>query len=181
MGFYFAFDYLGLLSQEGLVEFIESGNMYFLYISLFVVQAACLCFIPGSTALFCAVGVLLFGYDAFWTVVILNIMGAMIASQVLFLIGRTGGRGLIGLLFGDGSMERVLNKLDEKGWKVLVPWYLLLFLPDDLMAVACGSSRMSWKKFTALTIVFRSIGVTLLTAIYFFVLPYLIPLFEGFL
>jgi len=179
--FYFVFDALGLLSQEGLAEFIESGNIYVLYLVIFVVQACCLCFIPGSTALFCAVGVLIFGYDAFWTVVLLNVIGAFIVSQILFFFGRYGGRGLIGLLFGDGSLDKTLDTLDKKGAKILPLWYLLLIAPDDLMAVACGSSNMSWKKFTVLTVIFRSIGISILTAVYFYILPWAMPIIESYL
>ena len=170
--FYLIFDGLGLLSQDGLAEFIQSGDMYFLYVAIFVIQSCCLCFIPGNTMVYCAVGVLLFGPDALLTIIALNVIGAACSSQALFFIGRFGGRGLIGLLFGDGSLDRMLTKLNERGHKILPIYYLLLFLPDDLLCLTCGTSEMSWKKFTALNLVFRSLGVTILTILFFYILPY---------
>ncbi|MCL2712167.1 MAG: VTT domain-containing protein [Methanomassiliicoccaceae archaeon] len=169
--FYLVFSALGLLSQEGLAEFIESGNMYFLYVVIFVTQACCLCVIPGSTAVFCGVGILIFGTENFWIVVLLNVIGAWFASQALFFIGRYGGRGLINILFGENALQKQLDVLDEKGTKILPIWFMLLVLPDDLMSMACGASKISWKKFTILHTIFRSIGITLLTTVYFYVIP----------
>ncbi|MCL2890971.1 MAG: VTT domain-containing protein [Methanomassiliicoccaceae archaeon] len=177
--FYVIFSSLGLLSPEGVREFIESGNghfVYLLYISLFVTQACCLSMIPGSTALFCGVGLLIFGVDQFWTVVILNIIGAWFASQALFLMGRHGGRRLIKVLFGENALDKQLNVLAEKGTKILPIWFLMLVLPDDLMSLACGASKINYKTFTILHTVFRSIGITLLTGVYFFVIPIVGPI-----
>jgi len=177
--FYFIFKSLGLLSPEGVRDFIESGNghyVYILYLSLFVIQACCLSMIPGSTALFCAVGLLIFGTDQFWTVVILNVIGAWSASQALFFLGRYGGRGLIKVLFGENAFDKQLNILAEKGTRILPVWFLLLILPDDLMSLACGASKIRYRTFTILHTVFRSIGITLLTAVYFFVVPIVGPM-----
>jgi len=172
--FYFIFSSLGLLSPEGVRSFTESGGghyVYILYVSLFVIQACCLSMIPGSTALFCGAGLLIFGTDQFWTVVILNVIGAWFASQALFLIGRSGGRRFIRFLFGENAFDKQLSVLSTKGTKILPIWFMLLILPDDLMCMACGASRIDYKKFTILHTVFRSIGVTLLTTLYFFVIP----------
>ena len=177
--FYVIFSWLGLLSPEGVRHFIETGNghyVYLLYLSLFVIQACCLSMIPGSTALFCAVGLLIFGTDQFWTVVVLNIIGAWLASQALFLMGRHGGRRLIRTLFGENALDKQLNVLAEKGTKILPIWFLLLILPDDLMSLACGASKINYKTFTILHTVFRSIGITLLTGVYFFVVPIIGPM-----
>ena len=180
--FYLIFNALGLLSEEGLREFMEAGGgnyMYILYISIFVTQACCLSMIPGSTALFCGVGLLIFGPENFWTVVLLNVIGAWLASQALFFIGRYGGRKLITLLFGENALDKQLDVLSKKGAKILPVWFMLLILPDDLMSLACGASRMDHKLFTIMHTVFRSIGITLLTALYFFVLPVVMPMIEG--
>jgi|GEM_PF-2847380 len=177
--FYFIFSYLGLLSPEGVRSFVESGGgyyIYILYVSLFVIQACCLCMIPGSTALFCAVGLLIFGTENFWTVVILNVIGAWLASQALFFIGRHGGRRFVRLLFGENALDKQLNVLAEKGTKILPVWFLLLILPDDLMSLACGASKIDYKTFTIMHTVFRSIGITLLTTVYFFVVPIVGPM-----
>jgi len=181
ISFYLVFNHFGLLSEEGLKEFIESGNMYFLYLLIFVVQACCLSMIPGSTALFCAVGVLIFGAENFWTIVILNIIGAWLASQALFFIGRYGGRRLLYLLFGEKALEKQLDVLSRKGTKILPIWFLLLILPDDLMSLACGASKMSHRTFTIMHTIFRSIGITLLTAVYVYVLPIVMPMIDNFL
>ena len=177
--FFLIFSHLGLLSQEGVKDFINSGGGYYIYIlwiSLFVIQACCLCMIPGSTALFCAVGLLVFGTENFLTVVILNVIGAWIASQALFFIGRHGGRRLIRVLFGENALKKPLDALSRKGTRILPIWFLLLILPDDLMCMACGASDIDYKKFTILHTIFRSIGVALLTTLYFFVLPVVLPM-----
>ena len=177
--FFLIFSALGLLTEEGLRAFIESDDvvyMYIIYIALFVIQAACLSFIPGSTALFCGVGLLLFGYDAFWTVVVLNIIAAWIVSQTIFFIGRYGGRRLLKILFGKNGLDKQLNVLSKKGTKILPVWFSFCVLPDDMMCLACGSSEMDWKRFTIIHTIFRTFGITTLTAIHFFVLPMVLPM-----
>ena len=177
--FFIIFSSLGLLSEEGIKAFIESDDvvyMYIIYIALFVIQAACLSFIPGSTALFCGVGLLLFGYDAFWTVVVLNIIAAWIVSQMIFFIGRYGGRRLLKILFGENALDKQLSVLSKKGTKILPIWFSFCILPDDMMCLACGSSDMDWKRFTIIHSIFRTFGITTLTAIHFFLLPIVLPM-----
>jgi uncharacterized membrane protein YdjX (TVP38/TMEM64 family) len=177
--FYVIFSYFGLLSPDGLKNFMESGGgnyVYILYVSLFITQACCLSMIPGSTALFCGVGLILFGTENFWTVVLLNVIGAWFASQALFQIGRHGGRRLLRTLFGENAFDKQLEVLSKKGPRILPVWFMLLILPDDLMCLACGASNMRYRTFTILHTVFRSIGITLLTAVYFFVLPIVLPM-----
>ena len=77
------------------------------------------------------------------------------------------------ILFGENAFNKQLNILSDKGTKILPIWFMMLILPDDLMCLACGASRIDYKKFTVLHTVFRSMGVTLLTTLYFFVIPVL--------
>ena len=165
-GFWLLFSKFGLTSGDGLQNAVGGYGFstYLIFIALFIVQGVLLVVIPGNTALFVSAAFIMFGQetfgdDGFLTALILCVIGNQINSTLLFFIGRTGGRKVMYWMFGKESVDKRLQLITDKGVKIVPGLLLLPFMPNDLLCMCCGASRMKYRHFLIMVIFFRSLEV----------------------
>jgi len=163
IGCFFLFDSLGLLNKNELSETMgdKGAWIYVIFVALFLLQAICLCLVPGNTTLFITVGALVFE-DNFWIVLLLCVVGVWLSGIALFWIGRFGGRKVLCWLFPKEKLDKYLDMLTRKGSFVLPGLFLIPFMPNDLMCMLCGTSKLKFWQFLLIIIPCRIIEVLII-------------------
>ncbi|HET9110816.1 MAG TPA: VTT domain-containing protein [Ktedonobacterales bacterium] len=112
--------------------------------------------IPGN--IFPPVGAAAFGPGA---ALALLMGGMLLGSTVVFLLARHWGRPLATRLVGQATLDRYADVAVANGgfWLFLV--FLLPLLPDDAVCVVAGLSRLSFRRFLALSFIGRMPGAAL--------------------
>lgn len=112
--------------------------------------------IPGN--IFPPVGAAAFGPGA---ALALLMGGMLLGSTVVFLLARHWGRPLAVRLVGQSTLDRYADVAVANGgfWLFLV--FLLPLLPDDAVCVVAGLSRLSFRRFLALSLIGRLPGAAL--------------------
>ena len=161
-GAFFLFRALGLNDEEGLRQTLDGLGiwLYVAFIGLFITQALVLSMVPGNTTLFVGVAFLLF--DNFFVTLLVCSIAIVLSSMVLYTVGRYGGRRLLYWLFGKEAVQGKLEWISHEGQKA-IPWlFLIPVMPNDLMVLVCGASKMRFWQFMLIIIVFRPMEVALL-------------------
>ena len=159
---YFIFKALGLLDRDELGNIIGEGFWsYVVYIGLFVIQAICLSPIPGNTTLFIGVGWILFG-QKFWLTFILGVPGVIISSLIMYFLGKTGGQKVMYWLFEKEKLDKWFDKFMKTGSKIIPFLFLFPFMPNDMICLICGMSKMKFGRFAVIIAIFRTFEVFLL-------------------
>ncbi|MCL2751650.1 MAG: VTT domain-containing protein [Firmicutes bacterium] len=161
-GCFFLFRSLGLLDKNRLNQTIADKGIwvYVIFICLFILQAVCLFMMPGNIAVFIGVGWLLF--DSFWVALVMCVIGVWLASMLLFCLGRYAGRNVLYWLFNKEKLERSLEWVTQKGTTKLPALFLIPFMPNDLLCVACGASKLTFWAFLLIIIPCRAVETLLM-------------------
>jgi len=166
LGCFFLFDALGFFNRETMASNMEEYGfwIYAMFIALFVLQAVCLCLIPGNTTAFITLGFFLFDdHDyGFFIVFALSVIGVWIGGIVLFWIGRFGGRKVIYWVFDKEKVDKYLNMLTRRGSFVLPGLFLIPMMPNDLMCMLCGTSKLKFWQFLLVIIPCRVLEVLMI-------------------
>ena len=172
--FFLVFRSLGLLDPETLTETLNSMGYWahLMFIGMFLLQAMCLFMIPGNTTLFITAAGLLF--DDFWPMFISCVIGVWLAGIALFFFGRYGGRRIVYWAFDKEKVDEKLEWLSTKGAKMLPLFFLVPFMPNDMICMVCGISKLKFWKFLLIIIPFRVIEVLIILSY-----PHIISFFLG--
>jgi uncharacterized membrane protein YdjX (TVP38/TMEM64 family) len=172
LGCFFLFKSLGLLDGGTASSKLSQGGfwVYLIFIALFVVQAVCLCMVPGNTTTFIGIAWLVF--DNFWIVLFICVLGVWLSGIALFFVGRFGGRHVIYWLFGKEQVDKKLDWVTQKGSNALPAFFLIPFMPNDMVCMVCGMSRLRFWQFLLIIIPFRLIEVLMILSY-----PYIIDFF----
>ncbi|MEY8353381.1 TVP38/TMEM64 family protein [Lachnospiraceae bacterium 54-53] len=114
--------------------------------------------LPGGLG--CLAGVLIFGP---WFGFLYNYIGICIGSLAAFAIARTLGKPIIHALFN----ERLIMKYDAWTDKEsqFAKWLAIAIFfpvaPDDFLCYLAGTTKLSWKKFTAIILLGKPFSITL--------------------
>ena len=164
IGFYFIFDAFGLINPDAETRdriLADQGIwIYVIFILLFVVQALCLCMIPGNTTVFITLALILF--DNFWVVLLVSVIGVWLSGLALFFVGRYAGRPIIYWLFGKDKVNKGLEWMTRKGAPFLPVFFLVPFMPNDMICAVCGMSKLRFWQFLMIIIPFRVIEVLMI-------------------
>lgn len=156
---------VGVISFEGGIQFNASlfesiknewyGYLYFFFLQ--VLFTTLLCFAPGGSSTFIALGVVLYGPT--WQTFLLVFTGVIASSLAMDLLGRFGGAALIRKLFGEEDYNKGMKLIQEKGIVYLPFMYLFPVFPDDLLCCLAGMSKIKlWYHLLIITLC-RGIGV----------------------
>jgi len=158
VGIYFTLKALGVTSIEGIREIISKCGAlgWIVFIVLFVLASTLLCFIPGTSATFIAVSILLFGTLKGF---IISTISVFTASSLMFLIGNTLGEKAAVKLVGKESLEKAQNLLDVKSKMLLPLMFLFPIFPDDALCLVAGMTKMRYWYFAVVVAIFRTIGI----------------------
>ena len=157
LGCYFLFDTLGLSDAQNLN--IEGFWIYIIFVCLFVVQAICLCMIPGNTTIFIYLALTLFDFHI---ALLVCVVGVWLGGIALFFIGRFGGRRVLYWLFGKEPVEKNLDWVTRKGVTALPAFFLVPFMPNDMVCMVCGMSKLKFWQFLMIIIPFRVVEVLMI-------------------
>jgi len=161
-------------SQEAQDFFARFGVWVFLiFLVIYVLQSILLSIVPGNTTMFVLLGITVFSnFVPIWASVLFIILCNYIASIVLFYLGRFAGRGFLYWLFGKHHVEKHLQKITDKGVKIVPGLMLIPFMPNDLLSLVCGSSKMKFWHFVIIIAVCRAIEILMI-----FSYTYLVDIF----
>lgn len=155
---YFILKACGITSIDGLRETITKCGAWgwIVFIVLFVACSTLLCFVPGTSATFIAVAIVLFGaLKAF----IICTISVFIASSLMFVLGNTVGERAAIKLVGKASLEKAQNLLDMKSKMLLPLMFLFPVFPDDALCMVAGMTKMKYWYFAIIVAIFRTIGI----------------------
>ena len=158
VGIYFTLKSLGITDVETLRNLISSCGAWgwIVFIALFTLCSTLLCFVPGTSAAFIAVAVLLFGALKGF---ILSTVSVFLCSSLMFFIGNFFGERAAVKLVGKESLEKAQNLLDMKS-KMLMPlMFLFPIFPDDALCLVAGMTKMKYWYFAIIVVIFRTIGI----------------------
>lgn len=160
IGCFFLFKALGLLDAESAV--LSSGGfwIYIIFVVLFVVQSLGLCMIPGNTTTFITLAGLIFG--DFWVAFLICVIGVWLGGILLFFVGRFAGRGVLFWLFGKEEVNKKLAWVTRKGVGALPAFFLIPFMPNDMICMVSGMSKIKFWQFLIVIIPFRLIEVLII-------------------
>ena len=158
VGLYFTLKALGVANIEGIRELISRCGAlgWIAFIALFVLSSTLLCFIPGNSATFIAVSIILFGTLKGF---IISTISVFMASSLMFLIGNTLGEKAAIKLVGKESLEKAQNLLDVKSKMLLPLMFLFPIFPDDALCMVAGMTKMRYWYFALVAAIFRTIGI----------------------
>lgn len=158
VGIFFTLKALGVTDIEGLREIISKCGAWgwVVFIALFMLCSNLLCFMPGTSATFIAVAVILFGS---WKALIISAISVFLSSSLMFLIGRTCGEKVAEKIVGKESLEKAQKLIDMKSKMLLPLMFLFPIFPDDALCMVAGMTKMRYWYFAVVVAVFRTIGI----------------------
>lgn len=158
VGIYFTFKALGITSIEGIRELVAKCGAWgwIVFIALFVICSTLLCFIPGTSATFIAVSIIMFGALKGF---IISTVSVFLASSLMFLIGNTLGEKTAAKIVGEDGLEKAQNLLDMKSKMLLPLMFLFPVFPDDALCMVAGMTKMRYWYFAIVVAIFRTIGI----------------------
>ncbi len=142
-------------SQEALRDYMEgfgtTGPIAFFVLQVLQVVIAP---IPGNITT--VVGAMLFG---FWKSFLISSAAMILASLACFGIGRLLGKSLIKRILKPATVDKYLNTMAKEKEYMIYIFFLVPFLPDDMICIIAGLTAMSWGYFSLATILCRPWGV----------------------
>ena len=141
--------------QTFIWKFGYTGLLVFILIQVVQVIIPVL---PGGVS--CLGGVIFFGP---WLGFLYNYIGICIGSIAVFGISKTIGRPVLYKMFS----EKMIEKYDgwtQKDGKFLKLFALAIFFPvapDDFLCYLAGTTKMTWKQFTAVIVLGKPFSIAL--------------------
>ena len=134
---------------------------WFVFIMLQTVLSMLLCAIPAA-----AMGLTLLCmtiYTEPWQAFVISFIGAMLASSLLYVIGRFGGYRLCTKFLGEKDCDRALTLLRNKGTVYFPLLMALPTFPDEALTMIAGTVKMSLAWFIPSIVFGRGIGIVTIT------------------
>lgn len=144
-----------LASVGGLKTYILSTDQMgvFIYILLQLLQVI---FLPIPASIICIVGSLIYGP---WLGSLYCCLGVLIGSYISYFIGKIFGYKVVAWIVGKDNADKYAEILRSRGGFFLSLAFLLPMFPDDILCLIAGISKMKFKSFFWITLLFRPIGV----------------------
>lgn len=158
VGIYFGLRAAGITNVESLRALIAKCGAWgwIVFIALFILASTFLCFVPGTSATFIAVSILLFGA---WKGFVISTVSVFLASSLMFLIGNTLGEQVAGKIVGEESLHKAQNLLDMKSKMLLPLMFVFPVFPDDALCMVAGMTKMKYWYFAVVALIFRTVGI----------------------
>jgi uncharacterized membrane protein YdjX (TVP38/TMEM64 family) len=125
----------------------------FIYIILQMLQVI---FLPIPASIICVVGSLIYGP---WLGSLYCCLGVLIGSYISYILGKIFGYKVVVWIVGKKNADKYAEILRSRGGFFLSIAFLLPMFPDDILCLIAGISKMKFKSFFWITLIFRPIGV----------------------
>lgn len=158
VGVYFILKHFGITDVETIRSVVESCGVWgwLVFMLMFITASVFLCFIPGTSASFIVVSIVLFGA---WKALIMSSVSVIIASSIMFFIGHTFGERVAEKIVGKDSLHKAQELIDVKS-KIFLPlMFLFPVFPDDALCMVAGMTKMKYWYFLIVVAVCRTIGI----------------------
>ena len=140
--------------------FVSFRDAWYGWIIMIVFQIALtimLCILPGVSMAFIVLCTTL--YPEPWEAFLICFISVMIASFVMYLIGRFGGYRVCVKLLGEEDCEKAIQLLEVKS-KVYFPLMMLFpAFPDEALTMLAGTLKMKLSWFVPAVVIGRGIGI----------------------
>lgn len=158
VGLFFILRACGVTNIDKLREIIASCGAWgwIAFIALFTTCSTLLCFVPGSSATFIGVSIIMFGA---WKGFAISTISVFLSSSLMFFIGHHFGEKAAIKLVGKESLEKAQNLIDVKSKMLLPLMFLFPIFPDDALCMVAGMTKMRYWYFAAVVAIFRTIGI----------------------
>lgn len=155
---YFILKHFGITDVDGLRKIIESSGAWgwLVYMAMFIGVSILLCAIPGTSATFIIVAIVLFGS---WKAFAISTISVVIASSIMFFLGNTFGEKTAIKIVGAESLHKAQELIDVKS-KIFLPlMFLFPAFPDDALCMVAGMTKMKYWYFITIVLICRTIGI----------------------
>lgn len=158
VGIYFILRACGVTNIDKLREIIARCGAWgwIAFIALFTTCSTLLCFMPGTSATFIGVSIVMFGA---WKGFAVSTISVFLASSLMFFIGNHFGEKAAIKLVGKESLEKAQNLIDVKSKMLLPLMFLFPVFPDDALCMVAGMTKMRYWYFAVVVAIFRTIGI----------------------
>ena len=158
VGIYFILRACGVTNIDKLREIIARCGAWgwIAFIALFTTCSTLLCFMPGTSATFIGVSIVMFGA---WKGFAVSTISVFLASSLMFFIGNHFGEKAAIKLVGKESLEKAQNLIDVKSKMLLPLMFLFPVFPDDALCMVAGMTKMRFWYFAVVVAIFRTIGI----------------------
>ena len=168
IGVFFLLKHLGVTDKESLQAIISKTGAWgpIVFLLLQIVVTTLLSVIPGTSFTFLILAGLMF--ENVWVAISLSLVGVWASSILMFFIGDSLGEKVAVKLVGKESLSKAQDLIDTKTKVYLPLMFLFPFFPDDGVCLAAGLTKLKYRYFIPIVLIFRSIGVlaTVLTSYY---------------
>ena len=143
-------------SEETLLAFVESAGIYAPLVFMFL-QILTVLIIVLPSGLGYAVGTIMFGP---WMSLLLNAICTVIGSLIIFYCVRIWGNRFLEAFVSEDKLNKYREFLNnDKNYKrfkrLFCIMILLPFAPDNVLCYIAGSTKMSFKEYCKLIILFK--------------------------
>lgn len=144
-------------SVELFDSFRNTWYIYPIFLIIQIVVTTVLCFVPGTSALMIALGVILFG--AGWKSFVVCASGVYLSSFSMYAAGRFGGYRLVEKMLGKEDTDKATELLRKHGQLYFPVCLACAGFPDDALVMIAGVMKMNLPFFTASVVIGRGIGI----------------------
>lgn len=157
---YFLLRGLGFTNKDKFIELRNKlGDSVWFWLIIAGLQIFQVIFIPISNQIITVPLALMFPTNELWKVFLCSWLSIWVATLILYLIGRLGGKKILGWVLKDKEqVEKCTNWL-KKGRFYYVAG-MLLPLPDDIVTVVAGTSGFGFLYVTIASFFTRAIDVS---------------------
>ncbi len=138
-------------------SFRNSWYGWIIFILLQTVLSILLCAIPGAAMAFIFLSQAI--YSTPWQAFLLSFSSVMIASTVMYSLGRLGGYKICVRMLGEEDCAKSLGLLRDKGTVYFPIMMMFPIFPDDALVMVAGTLKMSLKWFIPSIVLGRGIGI----------------------
>lgn len=141
---YFILKACGFTTKEDFIRLRDNlGDSFLFWLVVGLLQIVQVIFIPLSNQLITVPLSLMFPTSELWKVWITSWLSIWLATIILYFIGRFAGKKILNWILSDKEQTEKCANFLKKGW-IFYPIGMLLPLPDDIITILAGTSKMNF-------------------------------------
>ena len=156
---YIALYYSGVLEKinnvEELRKFVKESGQWGILV-LFGLTLLQVVVLPIPAAVTILIGVLMYGSTVSF---IFSTLGTIAGSIICFLLGKFFGYRVVAWIIGDEKAKKYADFINEKGKIPFIVMLLFPFFPDDILCMAAGLTKMTFKFFIITVVLTRPVMI----------------------
>lgn len=156
---YIALYYSGVLEKinnvEELRKFVKESGQWGILV-LFGLTLLQVVVLPIPAAVTILIGVLMYGSTVSF---IVSTLGTIAGSIICFLLGKFFGYRVVAWIIGNEKAKKYADFIHEKGKIPFIVMLLFPFFPDDILCMAAGLTKMTFKFFIITVVLTRPVMI----------------------